>query len=109
MSQIALKKCVKFDHPRFSRSREIPPESVGSGIFDSFFVTTSDRKYNDVISGVAVDNDSVDVPVKFGDSKSNGFWAIRGADFVSNEPTNWTKPMAYPNSAQRLKGVSPKI
>ena len=28
---------------------------------------------NDVISGVAVDNVGVDVPIKFGDSMSNGF------------------------------------
>ena len=41
----------------------------------------------DVISGVAVDNVGMDVPLKFGDSWSNGFRAIRGADFVSNEQT----------------------
>ena len=43
---------------------------------------------NDVISGVAVNNAGVDVPIKFGDSRSNGFPDIRGADFVSNERTN---------------------
>ena len=31
------------------------------------------------------DNVGMDVPVKFGDSRSNGF---RGADFVSNERTS---------------------
>ena len=42
---------------------------------------------NDVTSGVAVDNVGMDVCVKFGDSRSNGFRDIR-ADFVSNERTN---------------------
>ena len=40
---------------------------------------------NDVISGVAVDYIGMDVRVKFGDSRSKGSWAIRGADFASNE------------------------
>ena len=40
---------------------------------------------NGVISGVAVDNVAVDVPIKFGDSRSNRFRDIRGADFVTNE------------------------
>ena len=30
----------------------------------------------------------MDIRVKFGDSRSNGFQDIRGADFVSNERTN---------------------
>ena len=42
---------------------------------------------NYVISGQVVDNVGLDVPIKFGDSKSNGFRDIRGADFVSNERT----------------------
>ena len=42
---------------------------------------------NEVISGVAVDNVGVDVPIKFGDSTSNRFRGIRGADFVSYERT----------------------
>ena len=36
---------------------------------------------------MAVDNVGMDVPIKFGDSRSNGFQDIRGADFVSNERT----------------------
>ena len=43
---------------------------------------------NDVISGVAVDNVGMDVPIKFGDSGSNRFRDIRGADFVTYERTN---------------------
>ena len=43
---------------------------------------------NDVVSGVAVEYVSVDVvPAKLGDSRSNGSWDIRGADFMSNELT----------------------
>ena len=65
---------------------------------------------NDVISGMAVDNVGVGVPIKFGDSRSNGFQDIRGADFVSNERTiertNEHK-MAYSNSAKRDR-VSPE-
>ena len=30
-------KYVKFRNLRFNRSREIPPEAIGGGIFDSFF------------------------------------------------------------------------
>ena len=43
---------------------------------------------NDVISGLAVDHVGVDIPIKFGDSRSNGFRHIRGADFVSNKRMN---------------------
>ena len=52
---------------------------------------------------MAVDNVGVDVCVKFGDSRSNGFPDNRGAGFVSNEHDE-----AYPNSAKRLIGLSPK-
>ena len=38
---------------------------------------------NDVICSVAVDDVGMDVRVKFGDSRSNDSWDIRGADFVS--------------------------
>ena len=34
---------------------------------------------------MAVDNVGMDVPIKFGNSRLNGFRDIRGADFVSNE------------------------
>ena len=55
---------------------------------------------NDVISGVAVDNVGVDVPLNFGESRSNGFRDIRGADFVSNERPNikWPIPIARTHS-----------
>ena len=45
------------------------------------------RIENDVISGVAVDNVGMDIHVKFGDSRSNGFRDNRGTDFVTYERT----------------------
>ena len=81
-----LNKYIKFRDLSLNRSREIPLEAASCGIFDSFF------RYNfrpevdhDVISGVAVDTVGMDVPVKFGDSRSNGFQYIQGANFVSNQ------------------------
>ena len=43
---------------------------------------------NDIVSGASVENVGVDVLVKFGDYRLNGFLDIRGADFVSDERTN---------------------
>ena len=34
---IVLDKCMKFRGSSLNRSREMPPEAVGGGIFDSFF------------------------------------------------------------------------
>ena len=48
---------------------------------------------------MAVDNVGMDVPIKLGDSRSNGFRDIRGSDFVWNERTNIGE--AYPSSAKR--------
>ena len=42
----------------------------------------------DIVSGEAVDNVGVDVPITFGDSRSHRFRDIRGTDFVTNERTN---------------------
>ena len=50
-------------------------------------------------SGMDADNVGMDIPVKFGDSSSNGFRDIWGAVFVSNEQTNIGE--AYPNSVKR--------
>ena len=81
-----LNKCVKFHVACLNRSRETPREAVGGGIIDGFFRENfRPEEDNDVISGTAVDNVGVDNPVKFGDSGSNSFRDIRGADFVSNE------------------------
>ena len=48
---------------------------------------------------MAADNVGMDVHMKLGDSMSNGFRDIRGADFAPNERTNIGE--AYPNSAKR--------
>ena len=79
---------VKLHDPGLISSREIPPEAVGGGMFDCFFPYNFRPEVdNDVISGIAVDNVGMDVPIKFGDSSSNGFRDIRGADLLSNERT----------------------
>ena len=77
-------KYVKFHDSGLKRSREIPPEAVGDCILDRFLkYNFRPEGDNDVISSVAVENVSVDVCVKFGDSRSNGFQDIRGADFAT--------------------------
>ena len=67
-------------------------ESVKSTVFPYTFRL---EVGNDVISGMAVANVGMDVPIKFSDSRSNSFRDIRRADFVSNERT---LTEAYPNS-----------
>ena len=63
---------------------------------------------NDVMSGVAVNNVGMDVPMKFNDSRSDGFRDIRGAYLVSNERTiertniKWLIPIARNAMAFRL-------
>ena len=47
---------------------------------------------------MVVENVDMDVPIKFGDSWSDGFRDIRGADFVLSKRT---LAQAYPNSAKR--------
>ena len=84
MRPIVADKCVKFRDPYLNRSREIPPEAVGGGIFHFFSLNFRPEVDNDVIFGVAVDYVSVDVLVNFGDSRSNGFRDIRWANYVSN-------------------------
>ena len=98
MGPFVLDKHVKFDDASVNRSRKIPPEAVG-GVFETVFpYNVRSETVNDVITGTAVDNVSTDVPIKFGDSRSNGFRDIRGTDFVSNERT---LAQAYPNNAER--------
>ena len=61
---VVLGKPVKFHDHSLNDSREMPPEAVLGGIFDSFvpynFRPEAD---NDVISGVAVENVGMDVCV----------------------------------------------
>ena len=89
MKPIVLEKCVKFRDPCLNCSWEIPTEA-SEAVFSTVFFCYNCRPEvdNDVISDVAVDNVSMDVRVKFGDSRSNFFRDIGGADLISNERTN---------------------
>ena len=80
MEPLVFDKQVKFHDPSLNRSREIPPEADRGCIFDCFPYNFRLEVGNDVISGVAVDNFGTDTYVKFGDSRSNSFRDIRGAD-----------------------------
>ena len=75
-----------------------PSEAVKSTYFWIFPYSFRPEVGNDVISGIVVESVGLDVPVKFGDSVSNGFRDIRGADF---ERTNIGE--AYPNSATDVR------
>ena len=85
--QIKLKRVKCYKHACGYRSTLISAlweltRHMGS---DSCTICCRPEVDNDVISGMTVDNVGMDVHVKFGDSRSNGFRDIRGADFVSNE------------------------
>ena len=78
---VVLDKPVKFHDPTLNRSRQ-------RQYFRLFFhYNFRPKTDNYVISRVAIDNVGVDVPIKFCDTRSNGFREIRGADFVSNKRT----------------------
>ena len=56
------------------------------GIFDSFFRNNFlPEVVSDIISGLAIEYVGLDVPVKFGDSRSNHSRYIRAAHFVIDE------------------------
>ena len=77
---------VKSGDPHSSRSREIPLQAVGSSIFVSFFHDNfRPEVVSDVISSFAVARVGVDVPVKFGDCRSNRSRYIRTTHFVMDE------------------------
>ena len=76
--------CRQYSLPICSRPKA--DSDVGGGIFGGCFRYNFRREVdNDVISGVVVDYVRIDISVKFGNSRSNGFRDIRGADFVSSE------------------------
>ena len=58
---------VKFYNLSLNRSRKIPPEAVGGGIFDCPHPNFRPEVDNDGMSGVGVDNVGVDVCVKIRD------------------------------------------
>ena len=85
MGPLVLDKLAKFHDPSMNCSPEIPSklsEVAFSTVFPYKFRPEVD---NDVISGTAVDNVGMDVPIKYRDSRSNGFRDIRVADFAPNE------------------------
>ena len=102
MRLIVLDKCVDFRDICLNLSREIPPEAIRGGILDFFRCNFRPEVDNYVISGTAVDNAGLDVPVELGNSRSNGSRDIREADFVSDERT-------YPIRQKRLRSVSPNM
>ena len=110
MGPLVLDKHLQFHDVGLNRSRDIPPETVEGGIFDAFPLNFRLEVGNDVISGTTVDSVAMDVPIKFGDSSSNGFRDIRGTEFVSNERT-LAKPIQIVRNATafRLKTISPPI
>ena len=67
---IVLDKYVKCRDLCFNHSREIAPETVGSGIFDSFFAIRPEV-VSGVIYGAAIGWVGMNILVKFGDCRSN--------------------------------------
>ena len=79
-------KCVKYCDPRLNCSQEIPPEPIGGSIFDSFFRDNFRLEVvSDVISYMAIEYISMDVRLKFGDSRSNCSGDIRISHFVMGD------------------------
>ena len=103
MNAITTLRNVKYYEPKtllkpFSRNST---RSRGKRYFRQCFRFNFRPEVDDnVISHFAVDNLGVDIHVKFGDSRSSGFrFFFRGADFVSNEQTNMTKPIPIERNA----------
>ena len=100
---VVLNKCLKFHDPSLNRSRKNSTRSLRRQYLRQFPpYNFRPEVANDVISSAAVDNVSIDVPIKFGDCRSSGFRDIRGGDFVSNERT-WRRLEGSPNSAKRQR------
>ena len=80
-------KCVQFRDPRLNRIEEIRPKAVGSSISDVFsnFDKSQLKVAADAISGAAAEHVSMDVSVKFGDSRSRRSRHIRATQFVMDE------------------------
>ena len=69
---------VKFGDPRLNLSRQITPEAVfGSISYGVFRGNFRPEVFNDVISGANVEQIGMDMPVKIGESISNGCRDIR--------------------------------
>ena len=102
-------KSAKFRSSCLKCSREIPSEAIGGDIFEHFRYNFRSAVDNNVISGVAADNVGMDVPVQFGDSRSNGLRYSRSRFRVKR--TSMTKPIHFivRNALEvfRLKNIDP--
>ena len=103
MGAFALDKLVKLRDPCLNFSREIPPEAVGGGIFDSFHDNFRPEVVSDVISGGAVEHVGVDVHVEYVDDSGQSVLEIFDGLIVCR--TNMT--VAYHMRQKRLTCVSP--
>ena len=79
--------CVQFRDHRLNRSEEIRLKSVAGGIFGRFsnFDNCRPEVAGDVMSGAALVYVGVDVPTKFGDSRSSRSRDIRLPHFVTDD------------------------
>ena len=78
------REVLKFRDPCLNHSRQIPPEAIGCGIFDSFF---DRKKDNYVISGYPLCECGCRCSLKLGDSRSTGSRNIqRLISCRTNEP-----------------------
>ena len=74
---------MKFGDRRINLYREIPSEAVSGGNFDGFFrCSLRPGVVGDVISVASVGQVGMNVPVKFGDSSSNGSRDIFSSEVV---------------------------
>ena len=83
---IARDKHVKFGDPRLKTSREISPKPSHVAFSRVFGDSFRPEVVSDVISGMAAEQFGVDVPVKFGDSRSNRSRDARAAHVVMGMP-----------------------
>ena len=77
-----LDKWIKFRDTHLNCSGEIQSKAVGSGIYASFCDNFRPEVASEVISSVVVDTE---VPVKYGDSRSNRSQDTRATHFVVDE------------------------
>ena len=94
---------VKFGDLRTNLSREIPPEAVRGGIFYVFGCSFRPEVVHDIISGANVGRVGMDVPVKFGDSRSNRSRDIRLPYFAMNKENDAGRPTLCHNKKPTIR------
>ena len=82
MSSISVYNIMIPTGPALENFCQKPSDAAFSTVFPYNFLL---EVVNYVISGTAADNVGLGVPITFGDSRSNGFRDIRGAEYVSKE------------------------